>query len=267
MKYIGAISAFVILLFAFIFSFSTWGTVDAGHRGVVVRMGAVTGEVKGEGFYTKAPWTTSVIEMDVRQKKEQVETQGASKDLQIVQAVIALNLNLDPAKCSQVYQQIGKDYLDITVAPALQEAIKAVIAQYTAEELISKRELVRDGIALLIADKLSPLGIHTQAINIVNFNFSQSFNEAIENKVTAEQNALAAKNLLSQKEYEAQQAVVTAKGEAEALRVKAIAIAQSPQILELNAIEKWNGILPAVMGSGQMPFLNLNRIKDSRLGD
>ncbi len=257
MNKIMAVGAFAFLLVMGIFSFSTWGTVDPGHRGVVVRMGSVTGEVKGEGFYTKAPWTTHIIEMDVRQKKEQVETQGASKDLQIVRAVVALNLNLDPAKCSQVYQQIGTDYLDVVVAPAMQEAIKAVIAQYTAEELISQREAVREGISHLISEKMFPIGIRTQAVNIVNFDFSQSFNEAIEAKVTAEQNALASKNLLAQKEYEAQQAVVTAKGEAEALRVKAQAIAQSPQVLQLNAIAKWDGHLPQYMG-GNTPFLNLH---------
>ncbi len=258
-RIVAAVSGFFLLLIALIVAFSTWGTIDAGHRGVVLHMGAVTGQIKGEGAYLKAPFVTDIIEMDVQQKKEQVETEGSSKDLQTVHAVIALNLSLDPARCAKVYQEIGVNYLEIVVAPAMQEGIKAVIAQYTAEELISKRELVREGIAALIATKLSPIGIRTEALNIVNFNFSQSFNEAIEAKVTAEQNALASKNLLAQKEYEAQQAIVTARGEAEALRVKAAAIAQSPQVLQLNAIAKWDGHLPQYMAGTATPFINLAR--------
>lgn len=249
--------AFFGLVATLILFFSTWGTIEAGNRGVVLSMGAVTGEIKGEGMYGKLPFFTDVIQMDVRQKKEQVQTSGASKDLQVVDVVVALNLSLNPDKAAKVYQEIGVNYLDVVVSPALQEAIKAGIAQYTAEELISKREIVREKISRLVAQKLNPIGIRTEALNIVNFNFSRSFNEAIENKVTAEQNALASKNQLEQKKYEAEQAIVTAKGEAEALRVRSIAIAQSPQVLQLEAIKKWNGVLPVTMAGGAVPFLNL----------
>ncbi len=254
--FIGLFAFFGLVVVLCVF-FATWGTIEAGHRGVVLYMGAVTGQVKDEGAYGKLPFVTDVIEMDVRQKKEQVQTSGASKDLQVVDVVIALNLSLDPSKAASVYQNIGVDYLNIVVAPALQEAIKAGVAQYTAEELISKREIVREKISRLVASKLNPIGIRTEALNIVNFNFSRSFNEAIENKVTAEQNALASKNQLEQKKYEAEQAIVTAKGEAEALRVRSIAIAQSPQVLQLEAIKKWDGVLPVTMAGGAVPFLNL----------
>src|SRR5262245_54784991 len=117
----GFLGALILLILAF----GSWGTVDAGHRGVVLRMGAVTGEIKGEGFFTKTPWVDSVHPMDVRIQKEQVETDGASKDLQSVKAVVALNLNLVPDKCALIYQTIGPHYLDTFVAPAMQESIKA----------------------------------------------------------------------------------------------------------------------------------------------
>ncbi len=255
-KITAAIVLFFALLIALIFGFGSWGTVSAGHRGIVLRMGAVKGEVKGEGFYTKTPWIETVKEMDVRQQKEQVVTEGASKDLQMVHATIALNLSLSPSKCADIYQTIGIDYLEKIVAPTMQEGIKAVLAQYTAEELISKREVVREAIFQHIAAKLTPIGIRTEALNIVNFNFSPSFNQAIEAKVTAEQNALAAKNLLSQKEYEAQQAVATAKGKAEAMSIESAALGKNPQVLQLRALEKWNGILPAVSG-GAVPFIDV----------
>lgn len=258
-----AVVLFFGFLFGLVFAFGCWGTVEAGHRGVVLRMGAVTGDIKGEGFYTKKVWVESVVEMDVRQQKEQVETEGASKDLQTVKAVVALNLSLSPDKCAEVYQRIGRDYLEKIVAPSMQEGIKAVIAQYTAEELISKREEVRAGISKLIAEKLNPVGIKTEALNIVDLDFSPAFNQAIEAKVTAEQNALAAKNLLAQKEYEAQQAVATAKGKAEAMQIESAALAKNPQVLQLRALEKWDGVLPRVSG-GAVPFIDVKSFADAK---
>lgn len=259
MKPIAAGITFIAAVIVLIMVFGSWGTINAGHRGVVTRMGAVTGEIKGEGFYTKTPWMESVLEMDVRTQKEQIETEGASKDLQSVHATVALNLSVEPSKCAQIYQTIGRDYLDKVVAPAMQEGIKAILAQYTAEELISKREVVREAVSKLLSEKLTPLGVRTEALNIVNFNFSESFNRAIEAKVTAEQNALAARNLLAQKEFEAQQVVATAKGKAEAMGIESLALAKNPQVLQLRALEKWDGVLPRVTG-GAVPFLDLGTI-------
>jgi len=261
MKSLGPlIAAFVAVVIIFI-ALGSWGTVDAGHRGVVLRMGAVTGEIKPEGFYTKTPFVDHVIPMDVRIQKEQVESEGASKDLQSVKTVVALNLSVLPDKCASLYQSIGPEYLQTVVGPALQESIKAVIAQYTAEELVSKREDVREAIAKLIADKLSPSGIKIEALNIVNFDFSSSFNQAIEAKVTAEQNALAAKNLLAQKEFEAKQTVAIAKGKADAMQIEANALRDNPMILQLRALEKWDGTLPRVT-SGAVPFIDVSKFND-----
>lgn len=191
-------------------------------------------------------------------QKEQVETEGASKDLQSVKTVVALNLSVLPDKCALLYQNIGTDYLQTVVAPAMQESIKAVIAQYTAEELVSKRENVREPIAALIGEKLSPMGLKIAALNIVNFDFSASFNQAIEAKVTAEQNALAAKNLLAQKEFEAQQAVAIAKGKADAMQIESNVLRDYPAILQLRALEKWDGVLPKVT-SDATPFIDTTK--------
>lgn len=257
LKFIGSLSAFIVIFVILVCLFGSWGTVGAGHRGVVLRMNRVTGEIKGEGFYTKTPWLESVREMDVRTQKEQVETEGASKDLQSVTAEVALNLSLMPNSCATVYQNIGMDYLDKIVKPTMQESIKAIMAKFTAEELISKREEVRAAISSLLKDKLTAIGLNVEALNLVDLDFSKSFNAAIEAKVTAEQNALAAKNLLAQKEYEAQQAVVTARGKAESMSIESAALAKNPQVLQLRALEKWNGVLPTVVGTGAIPFINM----------
>lgn len=251
--------AFLIVCVVFIFGFGSWGTIEAGHRGVVLHMGGVTGEIKGEGFYTKTPWLDSVVSVDVRTQKEQVETDAASKDLQSVRTVVALNLSVQTDKVATLYQTIGKDYMTLVVGPSMQESLKAIIAQYTAEELVSKREVVREAIAALIADKLHPIGIHTEGLNIVNFEFSHAFNAAIEAKVTAEQEALAAQNKLAQKEFEAQQAVAVAKGKAEAMQIEAKALASNPNIIALRTLEKWNGILPVVSGNAT-PFIDVGKL-------
>jgi regulator of protease activity HflC (stomatin/prohibitin superfamily) len=262
-KIIGISCAFVGIVALLVVIFCSWGTIDAGHRGVVLSMGKVTGEIKGEGFYTKIPWIVSVVEADIRMQKEQVETEGASKDLQTVKADIALNLSIEPSKCADLYQSIGRDYLDKFVAPSMQESIKAVLAQFTAEELISKRECVRESMGNLLSSKLAPVGIKTSALNIVDLDFSPSFNSAIEAKVTAEQNALAAKNLLAQKEFEAQQLIATAKGKAEAMQIESAALAKNPQVLQLRALEKWNGVLPHVMSGDVVPFIDITEKQDN----
>lgn len=264
MKFVGGGVLVVVAILLLYIAINSWGTIDPGHRGIFIRMGAVTGEIANEGFYTKNPFLESVVEMDVRTQKEEVSTECASKDLQIVDAVIALNINVIPQDCAKIYQEIGTDYGNKVVSPAVQEAYKAVVAKYTAEELITKREVVRENIITLVKEKLSAFGIQTTAVNIVNFKFSNSFNAAIEAKVTAEQTALAAKNLLAQKEYEAQQAVATAKGKAEALALESAALAKNPQILQLKALERWDGRMPLFIGGGTMPMINVDSIMNSR---
>ncbi len=138
----------------------------------------------------------------------------------------------------------------------MQEAIKGSTAKFTAEELITKREMVRDDIKAELAKRLKEHDLVVDEFNIVNFEFSKVFNDAIEAKVTAEQSALAAKNKLEQIKFEADQRVAEAKGKAEAITIESNALRSNPQILELRALEKWNGTLPQVTG-GAVPFVTL----------
>lgn len=235
-----------------------FGTVGAGERGVMLQFGAVTDKVIGEGLYFKIPFIQKVKIMDVKIQKEQVDADAASKDLQDVSSTIALNYHLQPDRVANIWQDVGKEYNIRIIAPALQEAVKAGTAQFTAEELITKRPEVKEEIKKVLADKLEPRGIIVDEFNIVNFDFSVTFNTAIENKVTAEQDALAAKNKLEQIKFEAEQKVAEAKGKAEAITIESNALRSNPQILELRALEKWNGVLPQVTG-GAVPFINLNK--------
>lgn len=257
-----SIAALVVVILAIIAIFIIWpfGTVGAGERGVLLRWGAVTGQVLNEGLYVRIPVMDSVVIMDVKIQKEEVVATAASKDLQTVNSRVALNYHIDPNKVANIYQDIGINYAARLIDPALQESVKSTTAKYTAEELITKREEVRDAIKSHLIEKLEPRGILIDDFNIVDFQFSAAFDQAIELKVTAEQSALAAKNKLEQIKFEAEQQIAEARGKAEALRIESAALQSSPQILELRALEKWDGKLPSVMGSNATPFINVGSV-------
>lgn len=240
--------------------FGSFGTVGAGERGVRTRFNAVTGTVD-EGLYTKIPYVEGVKIMDVKVQKDEVEAGAASKDLQTVNSKLAINYNLSPDYVATIYKTVGKDYKTRLVDPAVQESVKAVTAKYTAEELITKREVVRDEIKSLLSAKMLPYGLIISQVNITNFDFSQSFNQAIEAKVTAEQSALAAKNKLEQVKFEAEQRITTAKGEAEAIKIQAAAIQNQggAEYVNLKWVEKWNGQLPSTVMGEAIPMMNLSK--------
>lgn len=246
----------IIVFVVLIILGGSFGTVRAGQVGIKTRFSAVTGKILNPGVYFKLPFIESVVKMDTQTQKEQTTAGAASKDLQTVTSVIALNYSINPTEAADIYQTIGLDYKSRIIDPAIQEAVKASTSKFTAEELITKREEARNEIKTHLDEKFSGSGILVDGFSIVDFNFSKSFNDAIEAKVTAEQNALAAKNKLAQVQYEAQQAVEEAKGKAQALTIESAAINSNPQILQLRAIEKWNGNLPQVTG-GATPFINL----------
>ena len=254
-----------ILLFIFVIIpiiFGSWGTVNAGSRGVRTRMNKVVATVE-EGLYFKIPYIEKVYKMDVKVQKDEVEANAASKDLQTVSSKMAINFNLSPEAAAIIFRSVGTDYKIRIIDPAVQESVKAVTAKYTAEELITKRELVRDEIKTVLSEKMLSYGIIIDQVNITNFDFSQSFNAAIEAKVTAEQSALAAKNKLEQVKFEAEQRVTQAKGEAEAIKIQAAAIqAQGgKEYVSLKYVEKWNGVLPTTqMGASEFtPLINISK--------
>lgn len=266
-KLIGGVIIGIILLIAV---FGSFGTVQSGNKGVVLKLNAVTGEVKDEGFYWKTPFIEDVKEMDMKIQKEQVTAAAASKDLQNVTAQIAVNYQLDQKNIVSTYQNLRSDAAVKIIQPAIQESIKVVTARYTAEELVTQRTVVRDEMERVFTEKMSNNGVVTISkggFNLVDLDFSPSFNAAIERKVTAVQEAEAAKNTLEKIKYEAQQSIERAKGEAEAIRVKSVSLQQSPDYIEFEklnvqrlAIDKWNGDVPnSMIPGGTVPFINLNQ--------
>jgi len=247
----------VILLF-----FRPFVQIGAGERGVVMNFGAVQDMVLDEGLHFRVPIMQSIIAVDVKVQKSESEAAAASSDLQDVSSKVALNYHIIPDKANVVYQTIGIAFKERIIDPAVHEVVKAVTAKYTAEELITKRPAVSDAMKTALTERLIIHNIAVDAFSIVGFSFSKIFMEAIESKQTAEQLALKARRDLDRIKIEAEQKITAARAEAESLRLQRANI--STDLIELRkieanlkAIEKWNGILPQVTGSGAVPFIGV----------
>jgi regulator of protease activity HflC (stomatin/prohibitin superfamily) len=232
--------------------------VPAGSVGVVTRFGAVN-RVAYPGLGVKIPLVEWVVEMDVRTQKDEVDTSAASKDLQVVTSTIAVNYHLDGQYAVEVYQNIGRRYTDIVIAPAIQNIFKATTAKYTAEQLITNREAVRIQAEEELATQLLPYHVIVENFNIVNFDFSPEFNAAIEAKQVAQQQVETAKQRLAQAQVDAQTALAQAKGQADAQAMLNNSGALTPEYLRYLALTKWNGILPTVT-SGAIPFIDVSTV-------
>jgi len=263
-QFVGILVGLAVFVGIIIF-FGSFTIVRTGDIGIVYRLGKITRTLE-PGFHLKAPFIDSVSKVDTLSQKEQVPATAASKDLQNVNATVAVEFGVDPLKVTQLYQEIGKDYKAKVIDPAVQEAVKGATAKYTAEELVTKRELVREDIKTSLSARLMSAYINLKQVSIVNFDFSPSFNQAIENKVTAEQNALTAKNKLEEVKYLAEQKIASAKAEAESIRLQSDAANNEKYValkrleVELEQAKRWNGVLPVnVYGSAPIPFLNLSK--------
>ena len=248
----------VIIIIALIIIFGAFGTVGAGERGILLQFGAVQDKVFGEGLYFKIPLMQRVVKMDVKMQKDEVPATASSKDLQVVTSRIALNYHLAPDAVNKVWQEVGRNYNVRIIAPSIQEAVKATTAKFTAEELITKREQVKEEIKANLSERLLENNIVVDEFNIIDFDFSKAFNEAIEQKVTAEQLKLKAERDLERIIIEKEQSITQAEAKAQAILIEAQALRANAQVVELRWIEKWDGKTPQYWGEAS-PFIGINR--------
>lgn len=239
--------------------------VGAGERGVVLNFGAVQDTVMGEGIHFRVPIMQKVVKIDVKVHKAETEAEAASKDLQDIRSTIAVNYHILADKANWVYQNIGINFKERIIDPAVQEVVKAINARYNAVELITQREKVRDEIKSLLKQRLLNYNIVVDDFSIVNFKFTQQFEQAIEAKQTAEQLALKAQRDLERIKIEADQKIASARAEAESLRLQKENV--TPQLIRLRqieasikAIEKWDGHLPKI-NSGAIPFIDIKSLE------
>ena len=273
----------VLAVFALIVVFSSVVTIDAGHVGVVKRLGAVQDEYLPEGLHMKVPFVDTVIEIDVRLRRVESQASAASRDLQVVVTTVTLQYSMNGALMPKVYQGIGDREVVVAaiLSPAIQESVEAVTAQYTAEELVTKRaeakikiqEVVEEFVDSTVSQKDVSGSLSIQNLAITDFEFTDEFNKAIEEKVKAEQDALKAENeklkritqaeaAAAEKELQADAEAylieVESQARAEAIRRESEALAGNPDLIQLRLAEKWDGQLPQIT-SGTVPFLNLSQ--------
>lgn len=257
--------------------FGSFYIINPGERGILITLGKPSPVASAEGLHFKFPIIQHIVKMDIKTQKYEASASGASKDLQIVSTNIAVNYHLSSDGVVNLYKDIGVGYRDKLIQPFVQEVVKSNTAKFTAEELITKRELIKEQIDIDLRERLIDRGIYMETTSITNFDFSAQFNTAIEQKVTAEQNALTEKNRLSMIEYQALQKVAEANGTATATILNAEANAKSillkaqsdaealrlqksqvtPELIQLRMAEKWNGALPQYMLGDTMPLLQL----------
>lgn len=260
----------VIVVLLLIITASTITIVPAGTSGVVVTMGKVGDHALDSGLHFRIPFVQSVVMMNNKIQKCEVESNSVSKDLQTVSSAVAVNFHITSDSASNIYKTIGEQYQDTVLQPAIQEAVKSISAQYTAEELITKRTAVGDEIGSALTEKVSDYGIIIDKFNIVNFEFSEEFNIAIEQKQVAEQNYLKAQTEKEQQimeaEADAKKQVIAAEAEAEATLKKAEAEAEANEkinaslngnILTYQQIQKWDGKYPSVVSSDSSVLIDI----------
>jgi regulator of protease activity HflC (stomatin/prohibitin superfamily) len=261
----------ILALFLLITVFNCFVTVQSGTVGVVSTMGAVSAEPMTAGFHFKAPYFSSVTKMDIKTEKAEAVCAAASIDLQTITATVVVNYHVNQDSAPTLFKTVGKGYQDIVIVPAIQESVKAVSAQYSAEQLITLRQEVSIKISDMLAKKIGAYGFTIEQFNITNLDFSAAFNQAIEAKQTAQQAALKAQQDLARIEIEAKQTVTQAQAQADATKAAADAQAYSIKVIQdqlskgdsnyigyLNA-QKWNGQYPStyVAGSGTDVFASL----------
>lgn len=233
----------IILIFLIVTLFCSFKTINSGEVGLKVRFGKIVDSSLNEGFNMKFPYIEKIVKVNIKVQKIEINTETSSKDLQTVQTDIAVNYRIESDKASYLYKTVGNSYETTILEPTIKESIKSVIAQYTAEEIITKRNEVSSKCYEELQKKVEKYGIVIDNFNITNLSFGEEYSKAIENKQVAEQN------------------LAKAKLDAEAKLVEAEATNKANELLRQNTtdevllkqfIEKWDGKLPSVMGDGNL---------------
>jgi len=259
----------VVLIIALLILGTVFGSlyiVDSGERGVLLTWGKVELKAVEPGLHFKTPWMQSVQIFDVKTQKYETDAIAASRDLQTVSTTIAVNYNLLPEAVPIIYSEIGLSFAERVIQPAVQEVVKASTAKFSAEELITNRAAAKDMIQQMLTDRLARSHIVVVDTAIINFEFSPAFKDAIEAKVTAEQQKLKAERDFQRTLIEANMTYVKADAEARALERQKSAL--TPELVELRridaqraAIDKWDGRLPTATSA--MPFIDITPAKET----
>lgn len=235
------------------------GVVDTGYRGFLVRFGQVEGEALAEGIYFYNFFTTSFVEMDTRVEKYEYDSETYTKDIQTAKMHVVVNYSLDKTHAGDVYKTVGKDWENKLIPQTVEGSLKAVIGKWNAVDLISNRAQAQADIQNSIIAALAPKGVDVTRVEITNIDYSKEFEAAVEAKVVAIQEAEKQQNKTVSIREQASQTVISAKADAEAMKIKSEALSQNANLVQYEAVQKWNGKLPEYMMGNSVPFVSLGQ--------
>lgn len=231
--------------------------VSPGHRGVKVTLGKVEQRSFANGLGVKWPFISKVIQMDVRTQKMTEKTTSYTSDVQTAVLEYVFTYDLNPETVHVLYETVGRDYESKKVVPILNDVLKDVIGKWQAQDLVSNRDKARLDVLAALNERLDKRFFGNISFQIINIDYSDNFEQAIENKVIAEQEAQRAANNTVRIKEEAQQKIITAKAEAEAMQIKAEALQKNKGLTEYEAVLRWDGKLPQYMLGNSVPMIQM----------
>lgn len=236
----------VVVILAIVLAQATY-VVQPGFRGVEVTLGKVSEEFKPEGFGTKSPFVTRIVSIPVRQITRALPAECYSADLQQVNVSLRVLYRIPESSVVRIFKEYSGDPFDSLIAPRVQEALKEVTALQSAEQIVKKREDIKSKSLIAAREKVGHL-LNIEDIVLENITLSKELETAIESKMVQEQEAAKARFTQQKAQIEADTAIIRAKGEAEAIRIRAEAIRDNPGLIQLQIVEKWDGKAPLVIG-------------------
>jgi len=253
-----------VLVVAVMLAFSAFFIVPPGEVAIKTRLGAIV-DSYGEGMHFKLPFLEGVTKFSIQIQRANIKTQAFSKDLQTMNAHLVVNHRIEQGTAVSIFRNLGPNYVENIVDPAVQEVFKAIAARYSAERVISERNELVQEINKEVKDRLTTKQIVVTDISVVDLDFTDQFLKAVEDKQVADQQAQMAGKLVEKAKRDAEQQIAKSRGEAEALRMQREQV--TPALIELRkvdaqlkAIEKWNGVLPGYVGAG-VPFISIEKGK------
>ena len=252
----------VIVLVILLIILRSFSTVPTGFVGIRTRFGKASENIVQEGLNYKIPIIENIYLLDCRTQKSEVNCGTASRDLQEVSLNVVINYNVKRENAYELFKNVGPNYESIIISPAILESVKSVTAQYTAEELITKRSEVSDKMEETLIAKIENRGFTVVDFNITDLDFSMVYNQAIENKQVAEQQAKQAQYELEKAKIENEKKIAEAEANAKVMQIQNESTTDSAlklKEIELKQqlIQKWNGVLPTTMSGDVTSILDI----------
>jgi len=260
-KYLGMPVIILCLLVCFLVLCNPFVMVGPGERGIKINLGHVQPESYGEGLHTIFPFIQKFRTMDVKTQIKQFTTSVYTKDIQQARITYVINYNVQPDSVNKLFQEVGLDFESKIINPVVEGTIKDIIGKWNAQDLIANREKATGEILMKLQTQLKDNYINVTDFQMTGINYSDVFERAIESKVTAEQEALKAKNKTVQVQEEARQKVIAAEAEAKSMAIRAQALSQNKSLVQYEAVQKWDGKMPQYMLGNSVPFINVSPAK------